>query len=43
MNDLHPMLRPSTLEYWLVVIPGTALAAAVLAAVSFVVELPWIG
>jgi hypothetical protein len=39
---MHPLLRPSTLEYWLIAVPASLIAGIVLAAVSFV-DLPFIG
>lgn len=40
---MHPLLKSSTLEYYLIALPGALIAGAILSALSFVVELPWIG
>jgi len=40
-DDLRPALL--SFQFWIIVVPGTGLAGAILAAVSFIVELPFIG
>ena len=47
---MHPLLKPKTpsdatlsFQFWLIVVPGTGLAAAVLSVLSFAVSTPFDG